>query len=370
MSRKRHVSALVLALAVCGSTSAHAQDKPTRSFASLDEGVGIASEGDRFSATFHFLFQGRGEYAARSGGRDATMGVRLARPMIRGNLGFTWLHYFVQAELAGEAPRLLDADISAQPLPELGVHVGQFVTPFAREFPAPPGALLLTEFAPSNVFFRNNRDTGVMLTGGLWGSRLEWWAAALNGNGIDKPGNDNAQLEYIGRINANVIGKHPPTENPQLGGRGRALAFGVNASHDDTERTATLANGSTQKLGSSDVNKLGVDGALWLGALSVQTEIYALRRTRAGALPASARGGFAQMGLFVVPQKVEVAVRGDLLAPDTSKSADRELAAGLNLYLAKEHLKLQLRYANRDARSGLTTAGTTHAVALQLQAWF
>ncbi|MCW5836154.1 MAG: hypothetical protein KIS78_27385, partial [Labilithrix sp.] len=349
-------------------------------FASLDEGVGVASANGDDALGVHLLVQARYEHVERDRSREDGFRVMLARPALRGVAFRRWLSYFVQWELAGTSPGLLDAEITVQPVPELGLKVGQFLTPFSREFLVPPGALLFPDFSPSNVLFRDNRDTGAMLLGRAFDGLLEYYAAAVNGNGVDRGGNDNAELEWVSRVAVNVLGKPPYTETPQLAARGPGLALGTNASYGATEETATSldpATGATtvRRLGSAPTAKLGADAIFHAGPFSLQVEGYSRTvQAAGGGARTVGRGGFAQAGLFVIGRELEIAVRGDVIDADAARAGplDERIDGGLAYYARGDHLKLQLRYAWADAPSGAAAApkGTSNAVTLQAQLWF
>ncbi|MBX3223442.1 MAG: hypothetical protein KF795_23215 [Labilithrix sp.] len=349
-------------------------------FASLDKGVGVASADGNDSLGVHLLVQARYEHVEGDRPREDGFRVALARPALRGVAFRKWLSYFVQWELAGASPSLLDAEVVVQPLPEVGLKVGQFLTPFSREFLVPPGALLFPDFSPSNVLFRDNRDTGAMVLGRAFDGRLEYYAAAVNGNGINRGGNDNAELEWVSRIAVNAFGQNPYTEMPQLVTREPGLALGVNASHAEVEQTVTTVDPATnastvRRLGSSPTTKLGADALFHAGPFSLQIEGYS-RATQAvgGWARTSGRGGFAQAGLFVIGRTLEIAARGDLVDADATHAGplDKRIDGGLAYYVKGDHVKLQLRYAWASSPSGASPSpkGTSNAVTLQAQLWF
>lgn len=351
---------------------------PVTAFASLDEGMGVRSSDKDFSVAVHLLLQLRYEHVESEGGRQSGFVVPLARPALRGVAFQPWLQYFVQWELAG-TPLLLDAELLAQPTPEIGLKVGQFLTPFSREFLVPPGALLFPDYAAANVLFRTNRDTGAMLLGSFLDGRLEYFAAAVNGNGIDQGGNDNAELEWMGRLAVNALGNSAYTEIPQLVTSDVGLSIGANASHSEVEQTRSVANpatgtSTTVRLGSAPTTKLGADVAFHGGALSLLGEGYT--RTVAsggGAARSIAHGGFAQAGVFVVPKTLELAVRGDLVDLDVGRGggSTKRVDAAAVYYLRDNHLKLQLAYSWSDSRAlASLPAIIAHTVRLQAQLWF
>jgi hypothetical protein len=348
-------------------------------FASLDEGMGVQSADKNFSVGVHLLFQTRYDHVESDAGRESGFRLFMARPALRGVAFRPWIKYFVQWALEG-TPSLLDAELVLQPVPEFAVKIGQFLTPFSREFLVPPGALLLPDFAPSNVLFRNNRDTGAMLFGSLFDNHVEYFGAAVNGNGINRPANDNAELEFIGRLSANVFGPSPYTEIPQLVTDAPGLTVGLNASYAEIEQTATAVNPATgatttTKNGSAGVTKYGADLAVHAGPLSLQGEAYTRTSSAGGGAARSvARGGFAQVGIFVIPKVLELAGRGDLIQADVShdRPMSRRFDGGVNYYVVGNHLKLQARYAWSATPTNIATAPDVFAntITAQAQLWF
>lgn len=355
---------------VSASDTTVAAARAPRVAASLDEGVAV--EGQDLSLSLHFLGQTRFEEATVGSARATTFRVPMARPAIRGAIARPWLTFFVQSELAGSssqgAATLLDAELTLHPAPEVGLKVGQFVTPFSRQFLVAPGALALPDFAPSNVAFRRGRDTGAMLLGQVAARRVEWWMGAFNGNGIDKGGNDDATLEGIGRLVVNALGAPVSTETPQLDGTAPRLSFGVSAAWN--RATPARPAGATAAPAPAAQTTWGVDLAASAGVVALQAEGY-LRATRAsGQRPVSAAGAFAQLGVFVVPSTVELAARVDVLDLDVRRAGESAEGAGAVTYhLAKNHAKVSARYAEqRSTGEGASPRGRGFVV--QTQLWF
>jgi len=343
----------------------------------LDDGAGVKF-GDTFSVYAHLLSWQRFEARFDDGPGQAQFAVPYARPALRGNILFPSIKYFAQAELAG-TPRLLDLELNFNPIPEINIKIGQFVTPFTRQFLTPPMFLAFPEFAPSNVFFRDDRQTGLELSGKLFGGRLEYYGAVTNGNGIDKP-NDNAKLALIGRLAWNLF----PTsaayrESPLFYDKKPNLSIGFNASYNDLERTKSSIDPATNKvatenLGSVPVRNIGVDLAAHGGPVALQSEFYAGWNRDAALADYTSVGGYAQVTAFVWPKRVQLGARGDILDPDTRTHAGltRQLAGLAALYLYGDHLKLQARYAYTDARAQSTyaPAGKSHSLIVQTQLFF
>lgn len=349
-------------------------------FASIDKGMGIGTADGDYVVGVHLLTQLRYDHVEAERTRATGFRIAMVRPALRGAVFRKWITYFMQWEVATTSPGLIDAEVSLQPLAELGLTVGQFLTPFSREFLVPPPQLLLPDYAPSNVFFRHNRDPGAMLKGALFDERLSYWAGVFNGNGVNRASNDNAQLAYVGRLAVNALGRLGTTESPALKSDATDLTFGVNGSWDETEQTASSfdpATGATtvRKLGSATTAKLGADATFHTGPMIVQIEGYARSVAAFGATPRRlARGGFVQAGVFVLPRVLELAARGDLVDIDATRSGplDARVDVGLNWYVREQHMKLQLRYAWADSPNGIAgqVKGISNTVTTQAQLWF
>lgn len=341
-------------------------------FISLERGVGGAAPDGTFAAALHFVTQLRLEEVVAPGGRQTPeFHVVLARPAVRGHALRPWIQYFVQAELAG-SPALLDAELTVQPWPFFGVKLGQFVTPFSREFLVPPFRLLFPEFAPSNVFFRDGRETGAMVFGTVAGGRFAYFTGLFNGNGINQPPG-KAHLKWIGRLAYNPTGRAVYDEVPQLVAPRPTVSIGVSGSFGVHDRPAPSGIPTGSPPPAEDVAKIGGDMVASFGPGSISAEGYARWSGAAGTPATWAAGGFVQVAVFVWQRRLQVAARGDVIAPDvrTSDGLRSQGAAQLAWYARAHHLKLQLRYAYTDVRATATAIATrTHALALQAQLQF
>lgn len=347
--------------------------------ASLDRGLVL--EHDLLGVDAHFFLLTTAGF--RLGDvRAAGFQIPAARPQLRGWALSKDLTYFIQAELAGlpSSTRLLDAQIAYKLFPLLQGTVGQFITPFSRQFLVPPFRTLFSDFAPSTVYFRGNRDRGAMLFGVEHG--LEWYAGYFDGSGIATHVNDNAQGLAVGRLAYNVYGKSVYDEVPQLnvGGDALHLAFGVSGMHNDKEITTTApTTGLVQKLGSVPVDTLGADAVLTYGPVMVQAEAY-YQGSRNAPSAATKRvhrvGGYAMAGLFVWPETLQLGARADVVKLDVDAGpTTRQVAGMIAWYLRGQHVKVQARYAYQSATAATpnpTTLppGTTHDVQLAMQLLF
>ncbi|MBL8633488.1 MAG: hypothetical protein JNM40_09685 [Myxococcales bacterium] len=338
-------------------------------FASVDRGLGV-SVGDSFSAELHFFTQLRLEQVISDDTRSPEFRVVMARPVLRGKLIRPWISYFVQPELAGKSPALLDAELTIFPHAAFGIKVGQFLTPFSREFLVPPFRLLFPDFAPSNIYFRDNRDLGLMLFGMPLDGHLEYYAGVFNGNGINQtPG--GARIMGIARLAANLRGKPVYTETPELDDTATQLAFGLNATYGRHDLPLPAGSPAAAVAEIAPYATLGIDLTVHKGACSAQAEGYAKWQQLSGDVTQWSAGGYLHGGCFVYRRALQLAARADVIDANLDTHAGlRAQAEGLLVYYVQgNHLKFQLRYAYGNVRGPdiLTDASTTHTLTLQGQ---
>jgi hypothetical protein len=328
----------------------------------------------RIGAQIQFRYQASD---ARSKTARNGFDMRQVRPQIRGQLGAPWLTYFIQPELAGSAPRLLDLELTAQPVSEFGIKVGQFLTPFSRTFYTPVPKLLFPDFSIANEAFRADRDTGVMLFGAAARGVLEYYAGVFNGNRINKGSNDDDDMIYVGRVAVNPLGSVPYDETPTLSGPAPfRLGLGLNAFRGEVTQIITTYPSAMPPTTTAYQDKnvtAGADIALHFWYATVQAEAYHRETKRGEGGTVRSRGGYVHASAFCLPPYVELAARISYVDPNSEADSDQTLAyeAMLTLYGLANNLKLNLRYTR--LRSHNPTASDElgdNVFTAQLQAFF
>lgn len=361
-----------------------------RAFASVDRGAGVDRDDGMFSAIFHLVVVPRLDLGVP--GRPATTGmpsspadlgfsVPLLRPQVRGNILHRTITYFVQFELYG-TPQLFDAELSWQPSPWIGIRAGQFITPFTREFLVPPFRLLFPDFAPSNVFFRAGRQRGAMLLGHSPNNVFEYAVSVTNVNGIavGVPTNERDHVLVAGHASVTPWGHSAYTETPQVDDIQRGFSIGGGATYARMNRTTTSAAGVMNTV-EVDVAQVGGDAEVHVGPFTAQLEGYLRATVDPMGTTTWGSGGYVQASVMVVPRRLELGARGDVMYPSICLGTDHCRYDGSNRrfevvaagYVAGNHLKLQLRYALNDAAPGSTVTpvvGLSHQLALQAQLFF
>lgn len=100
---------------------------------------------------------------------------------------------------------LLDAKLTIPIIPELAVSVGQFKTPFSREFILYKSDIQFVERSQVVLALAPGRQIGLQLAGDALGTRLWYGAGMFNGNGRTLS-NDNNAFMWMGRVQFNTVG--------------------------------------------------------------------------------------------------------------------------------------------------------------------
>jgi hypothetical protein len=101
---------------------------------------------------------------------------------------------------------LLDAKLTIPIIPELGVSIGQFKTPFSREFILYKSDIQFVERSQVVLALAPGRQVGLQLAGSALETRLWYGAGMFNGNGRTVS-NDNNAFMWMGRVQFNTVGE-------------------------------------------------------------------------------------------------------------------------------------------------------------------
>jgi hypothetical protein len=282
--------------------------------------------------TLSGVLQLREAYQADTG---LTATVHLARLYVDGSLAdhFT---YRVSADLVdgGSATTsagvsLKDAYVRWTPRPAWAVTVGQFKTPFSREYLLQPAALETADRAAVAESLPPKRDIGVMAAY-AWRSTATLSVGAFNGEGDNSVTNRDSTLLAVGRLAV-----HPA---------------------DPVEIGANVAAYS------SDSTRYGVDGMITSGSATARAEFIGQHH---------AAGGRNDVGWYVIaayrvrPHVQLVLRQEDLRRPAVPEPRNIATTAGTNLESGDHRVRLTLDYVSRQI--GATRGGVMLA---QLQLSF
>lgn len=318
----------------------------------MAKGLELKERSGRFSLKLGALLQFRYEASdSDNPDRRSRFLTRMVRPQLRGNLLVPWIRFFVQPELGTSQPKLLDLEVDFVPHEAIGLRAGQFLTPFSRAFLTPVPKLQFPDFSVANDAFRAGRDTGAMLFGRPFGGLLEYDLAVFNGNGIDKDGNDDDLMLWMGRLALNPLGALPYDEVPGLEGSAPfRVALGVNGYVSGTRKT------------------LGADlAASWHG-FTLLAEVFRRTDSAAAATASESFGAYVQLGALLF-EAVELCTRASVvdLALGTPSPGFAVYEGLANTYLAKHQLKVGLLFLHREGRAETDGEGQLDVLSLQLQ---
>lgn len=334
-----------------------------------------------------------GDAFASRPAEQSTSLLRIRRGRI-GVEGFAYdprLEYQVQMELAGSSMSLKRAFFNYRLRgADVQLRAGKFKVPFGRQQltssfqqQAIDRSLVSDEFAKGD-------DDGVMLWGLPAGGRLEYYLGVFNGEGNNRNSQQDAADQWAARLAWSPLGKVSYT-GPALDAPARPLvSFGANANLNggwlyEVNGTAGMqapmetctAAGCTRDDGDdARILTLGADAALRYRALSWSGEVF--RRTvdpRQAALDEQVwRGWYTQVGVMVLPARLETGVRYGRLDPSDTREMDRvrEVTPFASYYLRGNDLKVQADYTflsteTPDARTGGTDAARLDDGRLRIQ---
>ena len=382
---------LPLVVAFLISSSASAADPPAtlpsspknqiEVHASLADGLGLRREDKLFSVDAGILTQMRYTATLHDGKvADDGFNVLMVRPTLRVKALRDTVRLFVQPELGTPTPRLLDYELTWQPVPQMGLRVGQFLTPMSRAFLTPVPLLQFTDFNRVNAKFRADRDTGAMIFGATKNGKMDYWLGGFNGNGIDKGGNDDTTMMGIARLAVNPVRPMPYDETPSLKGKVPfGIAIAVNGIADRAHPTKmvtdpTTGTQSTVNLPAEMRLTGGGDIAIAYKSFTFLAEGFTKMVDPDGGQRTFSYGAYAQAGIFPIPKRLEIAFRGGFIDPNRSKDKDTEsnfegLVTG---YFVGNHLKLGARYTmirNEAKTADGLAPGVNHRFILQSQLW-
>lgn len=250
---------------------------------------------------------------------------------------------------------LVNAYVASWHVPYANVVVGQYKTWFNRaQIQSVANLSFATRMFVQNAFMANalnRRDIGITLLSDENRYRFNYAIGVFNGMGItldrlSGPTGENAsKVMYVGRLLWKVAGNPLYGEGDILWSQtpqvavavGYAYNPGVNLSDPITAvRNQVLGvsgNGRLMGAGTIDFQTWATDFIARYRGWALQAEGYYRRQqVRGGHVPlGDATGWYAMLGHYVVPRKLEVAVRYGVFDPSTAHSHDLVNEAGVAL---------------------------------------
>jgi hypothetical protein len=260
------------------------------------------------------------------------------------------------------------------------IRFGQWKVPFNRQRVVSSANLQMIDRASSQAVFTMDRQVGAMVSGNLFGKKLEYYGGMFNGNGRNERENGNNEHLYIFRASYNPFGNYGKgigekesdldwSETPKAHISG-AVAF-------DTAADATIVLDSGP-VTVSEVDRTSVvaEYGIKYKGFSSSAEAYWRHYDDIGGRSIIDKGFFVQGGYFFIPKHLEVTGRYSLVDYDNRREADavRETTLGINYFWAGHSKKLQFNFVRLDTElptfSGSTSDDIDYFYRLQFQLAF
>jgi hypothetical protein len=218
MRRSWVLMAAACALAVPGSPAARAADNAPLTFESADFTLKIGAllqfEGKNLEGKYDYS----GDYFSTPGDAGPIpfantkiearpdFLVRRARVSFAGRALLPYLNYMLEVE-GGQEPRpvgptldtttdsvrLTDAYVALNVSEAVNLRFGQFKVPFDLFYLMNERYPMFAERPAGTDRFAPQRDVGISYSGSALDRRANWYLALMNGNGANRPGNDNSK---------------------------------------------------------------------------------------------------------------------------------------------------------------------------------
>jgi phosphate-selective porin OprO and OprP len=283
----------------------------------------------------------------------------------------------VGAQPANAGAVLEDANIAWDPqgMGKFRVVFGQYKVPFGRQQMTSSGNQQFVDRSLVADEYERGRDIGVSLQGAIWSNKLEYRVGMFNGNGLNRPGNDNDKFQYNARL------MWQPNGNQVLAQR--AWVSGALYSEADFESTTVALYALGFNFESNDFHRTttaddlkstayGIDGIYKFKGFSTTGEYYFRTRTPETAPKFDSSGGYLQAGMMLNQFRTWEAVArygqreiSDLTANDKIE----EIRAGINYYYRRHSLKFQTDFGLVET-GRLAAGGSRKDYELRMQAQF
>ena len=235
------------------------------------------------------------------------------------------------------------------------LKAGQYKVPFGRQELTSSGSQQFVDRSVVSGTFARGRDIGVQIWGTPKNSLIDWRVGIFNGNGRTVTRNDNDDLQLNARLQYQPFGDVKYSESDFEATSKPLLAVAVD--YEASERPVAAA-GSTPAH-ANDQTIVGLDVAFKFKGFSLFGESFQRENDRSLATLADFddSGTVLQAGYFVLPQKLEVALRLGEFDPnddvDDNEREERGLAFGY--FFNKHNHKLQADYREIENKSARTT---------------
>jgi hypothetical protein len=241
------------------------------------------------------------------------------------------------------------------------VTIGQFKVPLGRQELTTSDVQQFVDRSLLSGELTRGRDAGIMVGGLLNGGKLEYQAGVFNGNPASRMTNDNQKLQYNARVVLQPLGALAYREGDLEDSTRPLLALAAQWEHNDLHGATNANDLLTIVLGGELVVKYR--GFFLFG------EYFHRDREPEQGLSFASPGFNVQAGVFLVPRRLEVALRLAGYDPSDALSGDdrREKGVAASYFIDGHGLKLQADF-RRLEDDGLKRR--SHELRLQTQLVF
>jgi phosphate-selective porin OprO/OprP len=267
-----------------------------------------------------------------------------------------------------------DAWVNYKFMDEISAQMGESKTPYSRNELYNDGVVQFQERALAVDTFKPGRDTGAGILGSLWKGQLTYMAGVFSGDGQNTLRGTDHVMPMV-RLVANPVGPMGTGEADVEGHTSPALSLAVDGFTNTLRKTTDVLVESVTPNYASPTGWLGRNIGLfttgedvfiesasadlqlkWMG-LSVQGEYFVghAEGDTSGVI-VRAYGWCAQTGYFVLPHKVDLAVRYSVVDYNRTTPHDQNsiVTAAADWYIKRNNVKLQFDYSrtHRQRASG------------------
>ena len=335
----------VITKAESGSVTSGA---PVRAF--WNDGTRIEFPDAGFAVKVAAFLQTRYSYTdAPEEERDVSgFDVQNARIEINGTVLNEQFEY--ELEYDGESDRMKKVYLQWNPCEFSYIRLGQFKTAVSRQFAGTDWKLMFADRSLVSEYFSWGYQKGLRAQSRFLDDQVTAGFNVTNGNsdgeGEYASATDTRHL-ITGDLRWNVMGRMDPFEEGDVDStQAPSLNFGAVYGHSDSRNEIA---GMMDRL---SVDRFNFDGNFKFRGLGLNAEYYVSDERPGIGDRWTAQGAYFQGGYFVMPERLEVALRWGMVDCDNGRGSGLctgmddldQATAGINYYFWKHNLKAQLNY--------------------------
>ncbi|MBE0598243.1 MAG: porin [Desulfuromonadales bacterium] len=349
----------------------------------LGRGITLESRDGKTTAHIGGRLQARYTYTdvdADGAEETSDFNIQRMRVTMRGNLLRKELFYAWQHDFGGSGGATLkDAVIGYRFAEPFSLQVGQFKAPTSRQQLTSSGSQMFVDRSLADETFNLGRDRGLMVTGSVADSLVEYMAGVFNGNGENRS-NSNDEHLFAARVDINPLGKFAMDE-PSFNEKKPLLNIGASYARQTMQQGESVNSRLTTRVVNLAATTFGDELDWWTATanvhfkylgLSAAGEYYFANVDPQVGQEYDADGYYLQLGYQIIPETLELALRYSAIeSTDTGalKSFEQdEVQVGASYYFKKHNAKVNADYTRH--KDDLVAGKDDNIVRLQAQVIF